>query len=230
MPYTTHPSLDAVPTSHLSEGIFSRMRELACTTELQSHGGRLAAGSATCALQVWASARQRAMPWPFMLGVGRGVHILTSCKFNCFRTPPTGRPRPENGPKRQNEEEGGWEWGGNSSASLVQVQYPSLLCTAALHFIQVIFFGLFRYLLSFLGEGERVKRKYTEINYVNWNVVHPKTLFIVYEVKYFVTQNHSFEIHFRVFNFYPFHFLASRNFLPTLTMGKAVCYSLGAFE
>jgi hypothetical protein len=52
MPYTTHPSLDVVPTFHLSEGIFSRMRELACTTELQSYGGSLTAGRATYALQV----------------------------------------------------------------------------------------------------------------------------------------------------------------------------------
>jgi len=36
-----------------------------------------------------------------MLGVGRGARIITSCKLSCFRTPPTGRPRPENGSKYQ---------------------------------------------------------------------------------------------------------------------------------
>jgi hypothetical protein len=58
------------------------------------------------------------------------------------------------------------EGGGNNSSSLGASLISEMTVYIAFHFIEIIFFGLFRCLLSiFFLFG--VKRKYTEINYMN---------------------------------------------------------------
>jgi hypothetical protein len=50
---------------------------------------------------------------------GPGVDVLTSHKLNCLETPASGRPWPENGPKRhkkKEEEEDKLQWGMNIAA------------------------------------------------------------------------------------------------------------------
>lgn len=72
---------------HLAEGIFSCVRELACTSELKSYaGGSLAAGSATQARQVLREVLDRETLRPSKLGGGYRPDILT-CKNSIVLKP-----------------------------------------------------------------------------------------------------------------------------------------------
>jgi hypothetical protein len=64
---------------HLVKGIFSWMRECACTTELKNYASSsLAAGRATPVGHVLREVLDKEIPWPSRLGVGSGADSLTS--------------------------------------------------------------------------------------------------------------------------------------------------------